>query len=270
MILCPPPCREVDGIIEYGMSTGVPMVVTSTYRPGAVTLSGNPSRHGKKLAVDFAWIKPSWDSDQLADIFAAFVPVQSHLFELIHAGPKIKYNIKAGKEVPKYAVDIHHNHVHVSVDPGIYLPDLVNIKITAVVSNTPVHITEANERTDLVPAITVHRPQGGYAVLQSRDGGVFTYDDAPFFGSLVNVSPGPAVALEWTESGQGYWILDSHGAVFAFGDAQYKGGVNGPPLDKHFANRIPVGLIRKGNGYVIIGQDISGDNSPFDSYQLPV
>ena len=270
MILCPPPCREVDGIIEYGKSTGVPMIVTSTYRPGAVTISGNQSNHAKKLAVDFAGLRPSWDSQELAAIFNAFVPIASNLSELIYAGPQVKKNVKHGIWVPKYAVDIHHNHVHVAVDSGIYLPDLINIHIEAQYTDTALHMEDVNERTDLVPAITIHRPQGGYVVLQSRDGGVFTYDGAPFLGSLVNVSPGPAVALEWTESGNGYWILDSHGAVFAYGDAVYHGGVNAGPLKEHFANRIPVGLVRNNLGYLIVGQDISGDASPFDSYQLPV
>lgn len=263
--------EEVESIISYLDIVQIPHKVTSTWRPGAVTVSGNLSNHAKKLAVDFAGPTPTWNSETLAEIFRAFVPVEAHLSELIYSGPQVTYNIKHGKRVAKYAQALHHNHVHVAVEPGVLLTELL-----------PRHADESpdvingNERTDLPVAITVPHPHGrGYLVLQTRDGGVFTYDDCPFFGSLVGVDTGPngsgpAAALAWTPTGEGYWILDAEGAVFSYGDAQYFGGVNAGPLKDHFGNRIPVGIYPTGNGYKIVGQDISGDSSPFDSYQLPV
>lgn len=263
---------EVEAIIAYGLSTGVPMTVQSTLRPGAVTISGNRSFHALGLAVDLAGLSPSWDSPALTDIFHAFLAVEKHLAELIYAGPQVAFNIKAGRRVGKYAQSIHHNHVHVAVRPGVLLDRLVpTFTPDSVIEQAP-PAADVRERTDMAVAITVPRPQGGYVVLQTRDGGVFTYDDAPFFGSLVDVSPGPAVALAWTPSGAGYWILDAQGAVFSFGDAQYHGGVNAGPVAEAFGSRVPVGLVAQADGtYLVVGQDLSaGDASPFDSYHLPV
>ena len=262
---------EVEGIIAYGTSTGVAMKITSTLRPGAITISGNLSLHGAGLAVDFAGLVPSWDSDSLADIFHAFLPVEKHLAELIYAGPQVAFNIKDGRRVGKYAQSIHHNHVHVAVRRGVLLDRMIpTFNPDTTVEQAPAP-AEVNGRTDMPAGITVPRAQGGYAILQTRDGGVFTYEGAPFFGSMVDVAPGPFVALTWTPTGEGYWIVDGEGAVFAWGDAVYHGGVNGGPLVEHFGNRVPVGLVARPDGtYDIVGQDLSGDRSPFDTYHLPV
>jgi hypothetical protein len=262
---------EVEGIIAYGTSTGVPMKVTSTLRPGAITISGNRSFHGLGLAVDFAGPAPTRDSSELAGIFHAFLPIEKHLAELIYAGPQVGFNIKDGARVGKYAQSIHHDHVHVAVQRGVLLDRLVPTFTPDTIVEQAPPPAEAHERTDMAAGIPVPRPQGGYAVLQTRDGGVFTYDGAPFFGSLVGVSQGPAVGFTWTPSGEGYWILQADGAVFSWGDAPYHGGVNAGPLVEHFGNRLPVGLVALPDWtYNIVGQDLSGDTSPFDSYHLPI
>lgn len=269
--------REVEGIIAYATETiRIPFYVSSTCRPGAITSSGYPSKHSKGKAVDFTAAygdgrpRPTKNSPELLIIYKAFLPVASYLDELIYCGPGVKYCVKYGKLVPPYACSIHDNHVHVAVktlgSTGIYLADYLTLSKDTVAIGEPVTPKEANERTDMAAAITVPRIQGGYAIMQTRDGGVFTYD-TPFFGSMVNIAPGPFVAFTWTLTGKGYWILDSLGAVFAFGDAMYHGGVNEGPLKEHFGNRIPVGIIPRTNGtYDIIGQDLTGDSTPFDSY----
>lgn len=114
---------------------------------------------------------------------------------------------------------------------------------------------------------TLIRPQGGYIVV-GGDGGVFTYDGAPFFGSLGGVTLNdPIVAAAFTPSGNGYWLLDRAGAIFSFGDAPYQGGLNGSP---HLGDRKPIGIVAKGNGYLIVALDPSTDGSPFDSYAFGV
>lgn len=117
----------------------------------------------------------------------------------------------------------------------------------------------------IVP-FTLNRPQGGYIVV-GGDGGVFTYDGAPFFGSLGGVALNdPIVAGAHTVTGNGYWLVDKIGAIFGFGDAQYHGGLNGTP---HLGSRKIIGLIAKaGGGYKIVALDPSGDGSPFDSYDF--
>ena len=49
-------------------------------------------------------------------------------------------------------------------------------------------------------------PGGGYWLV-ARDGGLFTYGDAPYFGSLGGRPlPGPVVGMAATPSGGGYWL----------------------------------------------------------------
>jgi hypothetical protein len=58
------------------------------------------------------------------------------------------------------------------------------------------------------------------------DGGVFSFGDAGFYGSLPAVGVVPAAAIVEmvrTADGRGYWIVGSDGGVFTFGDAQFYG-----------------------------------------------
>lgn len=140
-------------------------------------------------------------------------------------------------------------------DPGA-------IDIDALLPPTPTPIEEAPV------AQTVKHPTNGYVVLQARDGGVFAYDGAPFFGSLPTVGVNAkAVGLAWTPDGNGYWILGADGAIFSFGNGVYHGGLNGSP---HLGNRIPIGLVARGAGYIIVTQDPSGDSSPYDAFAFGV
>lgn len=255
---------EVRSLIAFMNRIGVPYKVTSTCRPGSITISGNLSYHSQGSALDVAGLTASWDSQILADIFFALVPYEGHFTEIIYAGPQVSYNIKNGKRVPKYAQSIHHNHVHIAIKPGQNVDNLAPLPAP---EGPPVTAPEANERTDLAMATVAPRPQGGYAVLQTRDGGVFTYDGAPFKGSLPGVGgQGPAIGLAWTPSGEGYWILAADGGVFTFGDAVYQGGGNSEDLKPHIGDRLPVGIVTSGPGYKLVYADLSNDGSPFDSY----
>lgn len=180
---------EVDGIVAYFESTRCPGRVTSTLRPGAVTVAGNPSRHCRGLAVDFAGLRPTVDSAELAAIFDAFVPVEGRLNELIYAGPQVAYNIKAGRRVKKYATAIHHNHVHVAVDVGVVLP----VVAPMLAPTASERVADTDGREDMAdPVDALVGPDGGVWVL-TRDGGVRSYKGAPFHGSY------PGLPAEWRQ-----------------------------------------------------------------------
>ena len=66
--------------------------------------------------------------------------------------------------------------------------------------------------------------------LAAGDGGVFTFGDAPFFGSIPgrNISlNAPVVGMARTLSGKGYWLVAGDGGVFTFGDAPFFGSIPG-------------------------------------------
>ena len=59
----------------------------------------------------------------------------------------------------------------------------------------------------------------GYWMVAS-DGGVFTFGDARFEGSLASFPfPSPTVAIVPTLTGHGYWLELADGDVIGFGDA---------------------------------------------------
>lgn len=98
-------------------------------------------------------------------------------------------------------------------------------------------------------------PDGGGYWLAQAGGGVFSYGDATFHGSLPGaqvVPAAPIVGIAATPDGGGYWIVGQDGGVFAFGDAKYLGSL---PAD-HVS---PYGVIVSitptpdGNGYWLVG-----------------
>lgn len=111
--------REVGELRSYAINSGVPHRVTSAVR------SKLPSRHAQKgtkglgLAVDFAGPKPGSNTPEMLAIFKAFESVESQLYELIYSGAP--YSIKRGKRVKRYAISDHWDHVHVSVDKGVFV-----------------------------------------------------------------------------------------------------------------------------------------------------
>ncbi|HTK15390.1 MAG TPA: hypothetical protein VL769_03280 [Acidimicrobiia bacterium] len=60
--------------------------------------------------------------------------------------------------------------------------------------------------------------------LVAADGGVFTFGDARFLGSMgASHLNQPVVGIATTPAGQGYWVAAADGGVFTFGDARFWG-----------------------------------------------
>jgi hypothetical protein len=73
---------------------------------------------------------------------------------------------------------------------------------------------------------TAVTPSGNGTWEAGLDGGVETYGDAKFFGSVPgsNVTlKAPVTAMAATPDGLGYWLLGADGTVFSFGDAHFFG-----------------------------------------------
>jgi hypothetical protein len=84
----------------------------------------------------------------------------------------------------------------------------------------------------------------------AADGGVFTFGDAVFLGSMGHVRlNAPVRSLVPDPDGSGYWLVASDGGVFAF-DAPFRGSMGGALL-----NRPVSGMAPYGDGYVMVGED---------------
>ncbi|MGQ0521688.1 MAG: hypothetical protein ACT4PX_11140 [Actinomycetota bacterium] len=93
---------------------------------------------------------------------------------------------------------------------------------------------------------------GGYWSAAS-DGGVFSFGDATFLGSMGGKPlNSPVVGMAPTPSGAGYWLVATDGGVFSFGDAQFYGSTGAIRL-----NRPIVGMSAtpSGKGYRLVASD---------------
>jgi hypothetical protein len=96
-------------------------------------------------------------------------------------------------------------------------------------------------------------PAGNGYWLVGSDGGVFTYGDATFYGSLGGKTlNAPIVGMASTPDGKGYWLVASDGGVFNFGDAGFYGSLGGTKLN---APIVGIASSPDGKGYVLVGSD---------------
>ncbi len=96
-------------------------------------------------------------------------------------------------------------------------------------------------------------PDGGGYWLVGVDGGVFSYGDATFYGSMGGHRPdAPVAGIARTNDGRGYWLVAWDGGVFSFGDARFFGSMGGRPL-----NALTIGIAAnpEGTGYWTVAQD---------------
>jgi hypothetical protein len=101
-------------------------------------------------------------------------------------------------------------------------------------------------------------PDGKGYWLAQAGGGVYSYGDARFRGSIQSPLAAPITGIASTSDGGGYWLVGADGGVFAFGDATYLGnGRDGVP-------RVALLPTPDGKGYLLptatgIGPDAIGD-----------
>lgn len=89
--------------------------------------------------------------------------------------------------------------------------------------------------------------------LATRDGGVYTFGDAPFLGSAgTKHLTSPITGMAATPTGAGYWLVAADGGVFAFGDARFFGSMGGRMLG---APVIGIAPTSNGAGYWLSSSD---------------
>jgi hypothetical protein len=113
-----------------------------------------------------------------------------------------------------------------------------------------------------IEGIAATADEGGYWLVAS-DGGVFSYGDATFIGSMGGTALNrPIVGMAADDQTGGYWLVASDGGVFAF-DAPFVGSMGGTPL-----NRPIVGMARDPvtGGYWLVASDggVFAFGAPFE------
>jgi SpoIID/LytB domain protein len=93
---------------------------------------------------------------------------------------------------------------------------------------------------------------GGYW-LAAADGGIFSFGDATFYGSMGGHPLNePVVGMAATPDHAGYWEDASDGGIFAFGDAHFYGSMGGQPLNKPM---VGMATTPDGGGYWEVASD---------------
>ena len=96
-------------------------------------------------------------------------------------------------------------------------------------------------------------PDGKGYWLVGADGGVFTFGDAGFFGSLGALKlAGPIVGMASTPDGKGYWLVALDGGVFALGDATFYGSMGAVHLTQPV---VGMAGTPDGKGYWLVAAD---------------
>jgi hypothetical protein len=99
-------------------------------------------------------------------------------------------------------------------------------------------------------AMTSTASGNGYWIVKG-DGGVFSYGDAVFHGSMGGQSINePTIAIAASADYDGYWLAATDGGIFTFGDAAFGGSMGGKPL-----NAPIVGIAHGAGGYWLAAGD---------------
>jgi sugar lactone lactonase YvrE len=142
---------------------------------------------------------------------------------------------------------------------------LVEFAPTQLVTGSPTPLsTVAGSATQLdspvgvaIPPLNVRPATSGYW-LAAADGGIFSFGNHPFFGSMggkpldkpvVGMAPTPVFG---STGGRGYWEVAADGGIFSFGDAQFHGSMGGKPLNKPVVGMAPT---PDGSGYWEVASD---------------
>jgi uncharacterized protein YkwD len=89
--------------------------------------------------------------------------------------------------------------------------------------------------------------------LVARDGGIFAFGNAKFYGSTGNMRLNqPIVGMTTQSSVNGYWLVASDGGVFPFGAARFEGSTG----SLHLVQPVrAMAATRTGRGYWLVASD---------------
>ena len=125
------------------------------------------------------------------------------------------------------------------------------VSATYAFGNAPVVGPPVTSNMPLVGAAAAP-DDGGYWEV-AADGGIFSFGDAAFHGSMGGTPlNAPIVGMAATPDGRGYWEVAADGGIFSFGDAAFHGSMGGTPLNAPIAG---MAATPDGGGYWEVAAD---------------
>ncbi len=96
-------------------------------------------------------------------------------------------------------------------------------------------------------------PGGGGYWEVAADGGIFSFGDARFYGSMGGTPLNqPIVGMAAVPGGGGYWEVAADGGIFSFGTAHFYGSMGGHPLNQPI---VGMAAVPGGGGYWEVAAD---------------
>jgi hypothetical protein len=142
----------------------------------------------------------------------------------------------------------------------VHASALLAVVLSTIVTLVPSGFDAIASAAPRTTAPAVSRPSTGYWLV-AANGGVFTYGDAEFHGSVPNEQRGsaadhdlrrPIVGMAAPPNGAGYWLVSSDGGVFAFGGVEFHGSLGGQRLNKPI---VSIASTPTGRGYWLVASD---------------
>ena len=125
------------------------------------------------------------------------------------------------------------------------------VSATYAFGNAPVPGPPVTSNLPLVGAAATSDGGGYWEV--AADGGIFSFGDAAFHGSMGGLPlNAPIVGMAATSNGGGYWEVAADGGIFSFGDAAFHGSMGGLPLN---APIVGMAATSNGGGYWEVAAD---------------
>ena len=160
----------------------------------------------------------------------------------------------------------HHDALHSgSTAPAVVLPlfSSNSVGLAAAAANGGVRVGGTTPFAGDLPSqgITPNLPVNGISRtatglgywLVADDGGIFSFGDAQFYGSMGGKHLNqPMVGMAPTPSTKGYWTVARDGGIFSFGDAQFYGSTGSIVLNQPVVGMAPTPL---GHGYWLVARD---------------
>ncbi|HVE47694.1 MAG TPA: VCBS repeat-containing protein [Acidimicrobiales bacterium] len=118
-------------------------------------------------------------------------------------------------------------------------------------AGAPFHDVGANTDQGELFIFLSKGPSGYHLV--ARDGGLFSFGDAKFAGSMGATKLNqPVVGMASTPNFEGYWLVASDGGIFAFGDARFFGSTGALKLNQPI---VGMASTPTGKGYWLVASD---------------